>query len=567
MSSIARPWSSAHGPQRSAWGPWLWRLPVIFMVALVLLPVSVIVFSWSDPQTALWQHLIETQLARLLGNTIILVLGVGFWTLLLGVSLAWLTAVCDFPGRRWLDWALMLPLAIPTYVVAFVFLGIMDYAGPVQSTWRTLFGVETPFLPVRGPLGVVFVMTCVLYPYVYMLARSAFITQGRGLTDAARLLGQGPWRSFWYVALPMARPAIAVGVSLALMETLADFGGVAAFNYDTFTTAIYKAWLGFFNLTAAAQLASLLLLFVALALYAEQKGRGSRRFHHQPKRDDQRFRLTGGQAWLASGYCLAVFCIAFVVPVFQLVLWAVAEGSAALTPRFWSLIRSTFLLGSAAALVTTFAALLVAYGQRLLGRHGVGNAVRVASMGYALPGTVLAVGIMIAFAFVDRALLMPALEMVGITPRQLLVGSLMAVILAYVIRFFSVAIGPVQAGLDRIRPSYQEAAQSLGTNQMRVLWRIYVPLLMPGILTASLLVLVDTMKELPATLMLRPFGWDTLAVRVYELTGEGEWQRAALPALTLVLLSIAPVMLMIRRTRLSSPRATVGSTWGKLAKH
>ncbi|MDQ2076087.1 iron ABC transporter permease [Marinimicrobium sp. ABcell2] len=565
MSSIARPWSSVDHTRRSLWGPWLWRLPVILMVALVLLPVSVIVFSWSDPQTELWQHLIETQLARLLGNTLILVLGVGFWTLCLGVSLAWLTAVCDFPGRRWLDWALMLPLAIPTYVVAFVFLGIMDYAGPVQSLWRSLFGADTPFLPVRGPLGVVFVMTCVLYPYVYMLARSAFITQGRGLTDAARLLGQGPWRSFWSVAMPMARPAIAVGVSLALMETLADFGGVAAFNYDTFTTAIYQAWFGFYNLTAAAQLASLLLLFVALALYAEQKGRGGRRFHHQPKRDDQRYCLKGGQAWLASGYCLMVFVVAFAVPIVQLFLWAVAEGSEAITPRFWSLIQHTFILGGAAALATTLAALLVAYGQRLLGRHQIGGAVRLASMGYALPGAVLAVGIMIAFAFIDRQLLIPMQQLFGLTPRQLLVGSLVALILAYAIRFFSVAIGPVQAGLERIRPSYQEAAQSLGASQMRLLWRIYVPLLTPGILTAFLLVLVDTMKELPATLMLRPFGWDTLAVRVYELTGEGEWQRAALPALTLVLLSIAPVMLMIRRTRFTA-RAGISAALEKVTK-
>src|SRR5690606_2970553 len=265
-----------------------------------------------------------------------------------------------------------------------------------------LLGANTPFLPVRGPLGVVFVMTCVLYPYVYMLARSAFITQGRGLTDAARLLGQGPWLSFWRVALPMARPAIAVGVSLALMETLADFGAVAVFNYDTYTTAIHKAWFGFFKLTAAAQLASLLLLFVALALYAEQRGRGRGRFHQHPKRDSQRYQLTGSRAWLASAYCTTVFAVAFVIPVGQLVLWTWAEGSEAINPRYWALIRHTFVLGGAAALATTLAALLVAYGQRLLGRHQIGGAVRLASLGYALPGSVLAVGIMIAFAFIDR---------------------------------------------------------------------------------------------------------------------------------------------------------------------
>lgn len=550
MTQAASAWSSAPSARQPRWQAWLWRLPVWIMAGLVLMPVSVILLSWGDAQTELWQHLIETQLARLLSNTAILFVGVGAWTLVLGVSLAWLTSVCEFPGRRWLDWALMLPLAVPTYVVAFVFLGLMDYAGPIQTFWRQLFGADTPFLPVRGPLGVVFVMTCVLYPYVYMLARSAFVTQGRGLTDAARLLGRGPWGSFWHVALPMARPAIAVGVSLALMETLADFGAVAVFNFDTFTTAIYKAWFGFFNLTAAAQLASLLLLFVALALYAEQRGRGRSRFHQHAKRDEQRYRLRGVRAGLATAYCLSVFVIAFAVPIGQLVLWALAQGSEAINARYWALIQHTFLLGGAAALVTTLAALLVAYGQRLLGRQQISGAVRLASMGYALPGSVLAVGIMIAFAFFDRELINPLQTAFGFAPSQLLLGSLLALILAYAIRFFSVAFGPVQSTLDRIRPSYQEAAHSLGASHWIVLWRIYLPLLTPGILTAALLVLVDTMKEMPATLLLRPFGWDTLAVRIYELTGEGEWQRAALPALTLVLLSIAPVVLMIRRSRM-----------------
>lgn len=538
------------GARRRQWRARLWHLPVWLMAGLVLLPVSVIVLSWGNAQTEIWQHLIQTQLGRLLENTVILLVGVGLWTLILGVSLAWLTSVCEFPGRRWLDWALMLPLAVPTYVVAFVFLALTDYSGPIQSLWRDWLGPDTPFLPVRGPLGVVFIMTCVLYPYVYMLARTAFIAQGRGLADAARLLGRGPWGSFWHVALPMARPAIAVGVSLALMETLADFGAVAVFNYDTFTTAIYKSWFGFFNLTAAAQLASLLLLFVALALFAEQKGRGGSRFHQTPKRDAERYVLSGVRAWLASGFCLSVFVVAFAIPIGQLLIWTLAEGAEALNQRYWALIRHTFILGGSAALITTLFALLVAYGQRLLGKQQIGGTVRLASLGYALPGSVLAVGIMIAFAFIDQQLINRVQGWLGMPQQQLLVGSLLALILAYAIRFFSVAFGPVQSALERIRPSYQEAAHSLGASQWRVLLIVYLPLLTPGLLTAALLVLVDTMKEMPATLLLRPFGWDTLAVRIYELTDEGQWRRAALPALTLVMLSIAPVMLMIRRSRL-----------------
>lgn len=525
-----------------------WRLPALLMAALVLLPIGVIVFSWADAQTEIWQHLIATGLGQLLSNTFWLVLGVGLSSIFLGVSLAWLTAMCDFPGRKWLDWALMLPLAIPTYVVAFVFLGLLGYMGPVQTLWRELTGGQLDFPDIRSTWGVVFTMTCVLYPYVYMLARTAFLSQGRTLIDASRTLGVGPWPSFFKVALPMARPAIAAGAALALMETLADFGAVSVFNYDTFTTAIYKSWFGFFNLTAAAQLASLLLLFVALSLFAEQRARGGGRVFQAPRRAREHFKLTGLQAWLASAYCLLVFAIAFAIPVMQLVFWSVEAGYG-LDERYLALIGHTFTLGLIASMVCVAAAFAVAYGQKLLGRRHAGLSVRIAGLGYALPGSVLAVGIMVAFAFVDRELINPVRLWLGMNAEQILVGSVAALVLAYVIRFFSVAFGPVQSSLERIKPSFQEAAQTLGASQWQVLRRIYLPLLTPGLLTALLLVLVDTMKEMPATLLLRPFGWDTLAVRIYEMTSEGDWLRASLPALTLVLISIIPVAVMIRRTR------------------
>ncbi len=540
---------AARSARQQRWLQKLWRLPAWFMAGLVLLPISVIVLSWGSDQTEIWQHLIETQLGTLLKNTLVLLLGVGLWVIVLGVSLAWLVATCEFPGRRWLDWALMLPLAIPTYVVAFVVLGLMDYSGPVQTLWRQWMGADAWFPEVRSPTGIVFVMVTVLYPYVYMLARSAFLAQGRGLMDASRLLGHSPWKSFWRVALPMARPAIAAGTALALMETLADFGAVAVFNYDTFTTAIYKSWFGFFNLPAAAQLASLLLLFVGLALYAEQNARGNSRFHQQPRRNREAYRLQGVKAWLASGYCLTVVVIAFIVPVSQLLMWVIETGASDMNARYWQLISHTFSLAGMAAFATTVLAILVAYSLRLRNRHQLGGSARIASLGYALPGSVLAVGIMLAFAFFDQHLINPVRVLLGLEPAQVLVGSLAALVMAYMIRFFSVGFGPVQSSLERIRPSYQEAAHTLGANQWQVLKRVYLPLLTPGLLTALLLVLVDTMKEMPATLLLRPFGWDTLAVRVYEMTSEGEWERAALPALTLVLISIPPVIVLIRRSR------------------
>lgn len=519
------------------------------MVALVLLPITVILFSWHVAQTDVWQHLIATDLPRLLKNTAVLMVGVGLSVAVLGVSLAWLTAVCEFPGRHWLDWALLLPLAIPTYVVAFVAVGLMGYAGPVLTFWRQLFGDDAWYPDVRHPLGVVLVLSAVLYPYVYMLARSAFLSQGRSLVDASRLLGVSSWGSFWRVALPMARPAIVAGMALALMEALADFGAVAIFNFDTFTTAIYKSWFGFFNLQAAAQLASLLLLFVALALFAEQQARGRGKLHHNPRRNRHRLQLTGARAWLASGCCLLVFVVAFCVPVVQLVIWIYTTKLLDFDERFLLLVRHTFLLGFAAATLVVLLAILVAFAQRLRSGRTMGAAVRLASLGYALPGSVLAVGIMIAFAAIDRELLRPLFTWLGGHPQQLLLGSVGALIIAYIIRFFSVGFGPVQSTLQSIRPSYQEVAHTLGHGHGQVLRRVYLPLLTPGLLTALVLVLVDTMKEMPATLLMRPFGWDTLAVRIYEMTSEGEWQRAALPALTLVLVSIVPVILIVRRSR------------------
>lgn len=529
-----------------------WQLPIWLMAGLVLMPVLVVFFSWQSAQVDVWQHLIATGLARLLNNTLMLMLGVGVMVMLIGVSLAWLTAVCEFPGRRWLDWALVLPLAIPTYVVAFVALGLMSYSGPVLTLWRSLFGPQAWYPDIRSPLGVILVMGAVLYPYVYMLARSAFLQQGRSLTDAARSLGLSPWASFFRVVLPMARPAIVAGTALALMEALADFGAVAVFNYDTFTTAIYKSWFGFFNLQAAAQLASLLLMFVALALVVEQQARGRGRVHQQNHKRHERIRLAGWRGWFACCYCALILLLAFVVPFCQLALWVVKTGFAGLDARFFQLMKHTFLLGAISAALVALMALLVAFGQRLSPSRWIAHVIRLTSLGYALPGSVLAVGVMMVFTLLDREVLWPLLRHFlpsGQVAGQILLGSVAALIVAYVIRFFSVGLGPVQSGLERIRPQLQEAAQSLGHSQWQVIRRLYLPMLTPSLMTALILVLVDVMKEMPATLLLRPFGWDTLSVRVFEMTSEGEWQRAALPALTLVLVSIIPVILMMRRSR------------------
>ena len=523
--------------------------PIAFAVAaLVLLPLSVLLLSWHEVDREIWAHLWDTQMPRLLGNTLVLVLGVSVGVVGLGVSLAWLTSLCEFPGRRWLDWALMLPFAIPAYVLAFVFIGLFDFSGPLQSLLREGFGSSIRFPRVRSTGGVIIVLVLVFYPYVYLLARSAFLAQGKGLMEAARVLGQSPWQAFWRVALPMARPAIGAGLALAIMETLADFGAVAVFNFDTFTTAIYKTWYGFYSLSSAAQLASLLLLFVMLVLYGERRARGGNRPANERARGQALYHLRGWKAALASGWCGLVFACAFVIPLLQLLVWFWQRGRFDLDERYVGLILHTLYLGGLAALITVAVALLLVFARRLAPTRPVRTAVALANLGYALPGSVLAVAIMLAFSSLDSHLVIPLSTWLGGAGKPLLLGSLAALLLAYLVRFMAVAFGPLENALARIRPSLPEASRCLGVGGPRLFFRVYLPLLTPGVLTAALLVFVDVLKEMPATLLMRPFGWDTLAVRIFEMTSEGEWARAALPALTLVLVGLLPVIGLIRRS-------------------
>ncbi|WP_181261066.1 ABC transporter permease [Pseudomonas aeruginosa] len=529
--------------------------PITFTVAaLVLLPLSVLLLSWLEIDREIWSHLWDTQLPRLLGNTLTLVLGVGIGVTLLGVSLAWLTSLCEFPGRRWLDWALMLPFAIPAYVLAFVFVGLLDFAGPVQSLLREWFGSGLRLPRVRSTGGVILVLVLVFYPYVYLLARSAFIAQGKGLMEAARVLGLSPWQAFLRVALPMARPAIGAGLALAVMETLADFGAVSVFNFDTFTTAIYKTWYGFYSLSSAAQLASLLLLGVRLVLLGERHTRGRAKAASERPRGAPLYRLRGARALAASAWCGLVFLCAFVIPVAQLVVWFWRQGRFDLDERYWDLIGHTLTLGGIAALATVAVALLLAFAVRLAPTRAIRGAVGLGNLGYALPGSVLAVSIMLAFSWLDNHWVIPLSSALGGAGKPLLLGSLFALLLAYLIRFMAVAYGPLESGLARIRPSLPEASRSLGVGGPLLFLRVYLPLLLPASLSAALLVFVDVLKEMPATLLMRPFGWDTLAVRIFEMTSEGEWARASLPALTLVLVGLLPVVGLIRRSAHHSDR-------------
>ena len=516
------------------------------LVALPMVAVlAAIVHGATGADPALWAHLTEHVLARVVANTAVLVVGVVVIAVALGTSLAWLTAACEFPGRGFFAWALYLPMAMPAYVLAFVAVATLDYAGAVPTALRGLVrrGLRRAADPLDG--GVIAVLGFASYPYVYLMARGAFLTHGARVLEAAQSLGYGPWAGLVRVAIPLARPWLAGGAALVAMETLADFGAVSVFNYDTFTTAIYKAWYGLFSVETALALALLLLGFVAIALAAEQlaRGRGRHTAADSGTRAPVRLALTGPRGWLAFAFAVAVFAAGFLLPGIALVRWALEVAPIDLDARYVTYILRTLSLAGMAALACLALALALGYANRLSTGIAPRAAARIATLGYAIPGTVLAVGVVTvawrpgrsfplrsraARAFGCRA---PCSRCCSDTSRV----------------FSPWLTARCWADSRASGPSLEEAARSLGLAPREILARLHLPLLGAGVGTALLLVFVDVMKEMPITLMTRPFGWDTLAVRVFEMTAEGEWQRAALPALAIVVAGLLPVVLLTWR--------------------
>ena len=526
-----------------------WQLLTLVIALLVLVPLLVLALAWSEPAWDIWKHFRETLLNRLILNTLILVTGVSTGTLLLGITLAWLTGACNFPGRKIFSWTLLLPLAMPTYVLAFVFLGIFDYSGPVQTQLRGWFGRDAWVPDVRSAGGVILVMSLALYPYVYLLTRNAFRTQGKRALEAAQSLGCSPTGGFFRVVLPMARPWIAGGTTLVMMEALADFGAVSIFNFDTFTTAIYKAWFGFFSLPAAAQLSSLLVAMVFILVALEQHLRKRMRFaQSRITAQSERIQLAGARRWLATGYCLVVLGLAFLLPAAQLLAWSLEIFHEEFDSRYLGLFSHSLILGFLSAILIAMTALLLAYAGRRHQDRWTHGLIRTATLGYALPGTVLAVGIFIPLAWLDNQLISLSRNLFNVEITQLLQGTILIMITAYMIRFMAAGFKSIDSAMHRVTNNKDEASRLMGLRGIKLLYKVHLPMLRGGIFTALTLAFVDVMKEMPITLMTRPFGWDTLAVKIFELTSEGEWERAALPALTLLLSGLLPIVLLMRET-------------------
>jgi iron(III) transport system permease protein len=516
---------------------------------IVATPILVVISSLATPTLDVWSHLWQTQLLELIWNTLVLILGVGGGVALLGTGLAWLTTMYRFPGRGLFEWLLILPLAVPAYVIGFVFRGLFDYTGPIQTGLRRVFGPGIWFPDIASTGGVVLVMTLVFYPYVYLLARTAFHEQSETTLEAARALGARRTAVFWRVALPLARPSIVAGLSLAVMEALADFGTVAIYGYTTFTVAIYRVWFGLFNRQAATELASLLLLFTGTIYAIERSWRGRARFYQTERKSHPPppTILTGWRAWVASAAAGAVVGAAFLLPVGQLLVWSVTALSGSdLDDRYPEFALNTLTVGGITAMIALVAAVVVAYGLRLSRSRVVAACGRIATLGYALPGSVIAVGVLAPLAFLDRVWSGLVRVVWGWDGGLLFTGSMAGLVFAYLARFLALSVHSVEASLVKVTPSMDMAGRSLGFSPGGVLRRIHLPLIRGGLCTGAMLVFVEVIKEMPATLLLRPFGYETLAVRIWQLTSESFWEAAALPALTIVAAGILPILILAR---------------------
>ncbi len=526
-----------------------WGAGIIGMALILMLPVLVVLGFVFVPAGEVWSHLVDTVLREYVINSLLLMSGVAIGSLVLGVGAAWLTSMCRFPGRAVFEWSLLLPMAIPAYIIAYTYTGLLEFTGPVQGAIRAWTGWgygDYWFPPVRSLGGAAIMLSLVLYPYVYLLTRAAFLNQSLCVLDVSRTLGNTSLQTFFRVALPLARPAIVAGLSLALMETLADYGTVQYFGVSTFTTGIFRTWYGLDSAPAAAQLSVMLLLFVFVLIFLENRSRRQARYHHTSQRHQaiRRIPLRRGQAAAAFIFCFAILFFGFLLPAGQLLVWAVTVADTHIDRAFWVLIANSLQLAGIAALLALVPALFLGYGRRLLPGRGLRIAVRVAGLGYAVPGTVIAVGVIIPFAWLDNTLDGWMREQFGISTGLLLSGTLAALLFAYLVRFLAVSLQTVEAGLGRIRPSMDEAARAFGLRPLQIMGRIHIPILRGSLLTALLLVFVDVLKELPATLILRPFNFNTLAVRAYELASDERLADAAPAALAIVIAGILPVILL-----------------------
>lgn len=531
----------------------LWLVLSAMIAALVALPVIALALQALQGSDGLWSHLIATTLPTALLDTLILLAGVGLIAAVIGTTTAWLVSAYAFPGRRILEWALLLPLAVPTYIIAYAYLDILHPVGPVQGVIRYLLGYASPRefrLPdVRSMTGCILLLGFVLYPYVYIPTRAMFLTQSANLIEAARTLGVSRRGIFWYVALPLARPAVAVGVSLALMETLNDIGAAEFLGVRTLTVSIYTTWVTRSDLPGAAQIALALLLIVVVLVSLERWARRKQRFtvSAQRSRSFEPRRVSARYGWLLLLVGALPVLVGFAAPATYLVIQAWKRVRfAGISPRLYDEAINTIALASAATVLTLMFGLIVAYAMRLRPGQFSQWFYRLSTMGYAAPGTVIAIGVLIIVGGIDRFIDRTAISMFGVSTGLVLLGSGMALLYAYTARFMAISAGGIEAGLNRIPSSFDYASRTLGQTSTNTFRLVHLPLSKTALTAAALLVFVDCVKELPATLLLRPLNVETFATHLYGEAARGTYEEASLAALAIVAIGILPVILLAK---------------------
>lgn len=524
-----------------------WQAVVLGLALLTTIPVLLVIGSLLTPSRDVWGFLVDLGLGSMVVTTIVLVAVVVTGSTALGAGLAWLVGRHQFPGQRWFSWLLVLPLAVPAYVMGFVYIGLLDHPGPVQSGLRQVFGPDVWFPDVRSFAACAAVLIVALYPYPYILARAALREQSSTTYDAARALGAGPLSAARLVVLPLARPSLAAGGLLVAMETLTDFATVQYFGVQTVSVGIHQVWVGMYDRAAASELAGVVLMFAVVVLALERIGRGGARFHQQGGggRSMEPARLAGRRVRAATAVCLAVIMVTFVVPVVQLAVWSgPILGTGRVDGRYVEYVGNSAMIAGVVALSCVVVGIVLASATRLGGGRWTGWVARSATVGYAVPGPVVAIGVLIVLSSADDVLDAIGLAWGGI----LVTGTLAGLLYAYIIRFLALAWSSLDAGLEKVSPSLTAAALTLGTRPLGVLRRVHLPLLRPGVGVALVLVAVDTLKELPIMLLLRPFGFETLAVWVFQLAAESRWESAGLPALTIIAAALVPILLVFRHT-------------------
>jgi iron(III) transport system permease protein len=533
----------------------LWTPGAVILALVVMAPIASILWIAFHPVENIWPHLLATVLPRYLATTLGLMLGVAVLTAAMGTGAAWLVSLYRFPGRDWLAWALLFPLAIPAYVGAYALVDFLDFSGPLQSALRSGFGWTSArdywFPETRSLWAAVLVLSLALYPYVYLLARAAYREQSAGSYEVARALGAGPWQLFWRLGLPLARPAIAAGVALALMETVADYATVLHFGVQTLTTGVFSTWLNGGNAGGAAQIAGVILVLILLLVGMERAGRGGARFHRlgRSARPITPQVIVGRWRWLATLACVLPFAGGFLLPLGVMLVHAFRAPEGWLAPGLGQALLNTLVVGGGAAVATVTAALFLVYAVRLSGSRVVRWLLPLTVIGYAAPGAVLALGLLFPLAALDHRLADAVLALTGTDPGLMITGTAFALGLAYLVRFFGIAQGALDAAFGRVAPTLPMAARSLGRTAGGTLGAVYLPLMRGSVATALLVVFVDCVKELPATLLLRPFNYDTLSTRVFELASLERLSEAAPAALVVMAVGLIAVAFLAREQR------------------